>query len=69
MSGSDSDHHEFDDLSSNARTVAFSDVDDELEWFSDGSSHGTIKDFLSRWTCHICEVVPALEGAECLCGK
>ncbi len=67
-SGSDSNHHEFDDLGSDASTVAFSDNDLD-DWFSDTSSHGTVEDFLATWTCQLCEIVPPMEAAERLCQK
>ncbi len=65
-SESDQDHHEFDDFGSDASTVAFSDVSLDSE-FSETSSHGTVEDFLNRWTCIHCEIVPAMESAERMC--
>ncbi len=68
-SGSDDVHHEWDDMGSDASTVAFSDDSSTEELYSETSSHGTLADFLEQWTCHVCEVVPALESAERLCQK
>ena len=62
----DQDHHKFDDFGSDASTVAFSDASLDSE-FSQTNSHGTVEDFLDRWTCVHCEIVPAMQSAERMC--